>query len=269
LSNFKKTVGRAVFNLNTIVVGLDAVENGYPKPDGLDISWSPPDRKIAARATRKFAVEAVLVHVSEALSQYVAALSKLSQFTDLRKNWDRIQNPTKLEKEKGTKKRDVSNAEKFVDVASQLIGEKEYRVSGAALLIHWRNRVVHPNSNAQLKPIQKQLLQKNEKIISEEYSNLSVDCLLCHFHEKRPTLKDISSLIAMTIKLAHRMDEKIYQSFEKCDVIAWLDHYEISEIIEKVKRESKPEKVEESIKRVFNTHAPKLKDHYFEFRLLG
>ncbi len=263
LSNFKKTVGNAVFNLNTIVVGLDAVDNGYLKPAGLNISWAPVDQEIAVRKTRKYVLETVLVHVSEALRQYILAISTLSQFSEVREKWKLKENPPP---NSSKKKETVSIAEKFVDIAYQLVGKKEYRVSGAALLLHWRNHVVHSQSNAKLKHDQKRLLQKNEETISKEYSGLSVDCILCHFSERRPTLKDISSLISMTVRIVQQMDKSIYEGFEVSDLKAWLDYYGVTEKLAKIERETEPSKVEASISRVFSSHAPKLLNPYLKYR---
>ncbi|WP_192357588.1 hypothetical protein [Mesorhizobium mediterraneum] len=66
LKDLLVSVGEAVANLNTAVVGLDAVEQGYEKPETLNISWNPNDRIAAARKSRRFLVEAVLVRVAEA-----------------------------------------------------------------------------------------------------------------------------------------------------------------------------------------------------------
>ena len=56
LSALLADVGEAVANLNTAVVGLDAVEKGHERPENLDISWSPGDRQAASRKARKFLV---------------------------------------------------------------------------------------------------------------------------------------------------------------------------------------------------------------------
>jgi hypothetical protein len=49
-----RDVGEAVANLNTVAVGLDAVEKGHKKSETLNISWDPGDRIAAARKARKF-----------------------------------------------------------------------------------------------------------------------------------------------------------------------------------------------------------------------
>jgi hypothetical protein len=163
---------------------LDAVENGYPKPDGLDISWNPTDRKIASRKTRKFVLESVLINLSEAINQYIVALSKLPRFNAIRAAWHEP-------------KADSSVWKKLTDISTNILGDKEYLIPASVLAVHWRNRIVHDSSRAKLTTQQKALLQKNEEVIAAKYRGLSVDCLLCHFEEARPTLKDVSTLIAM------------------------------------------------------------------------
>lgn len=199
-------------------------------------------------------MESVLVHVSEVINQYVTALSKLPRFFEVRAHWEKP-------------KADDSVAKKLADVATHVVGESEYLVAGAALLVHWRNRIVHKSSKAKLLPKQKGCLRDNEQVIAEKYKSLSVDRLLSHFDEQRPTLKDVSSLIAMTINLARKLDQEICKSFEEDELDAWLTHYGISNLLEKVKAETSPEKLEESVRRVFQTHAPQLWEPYERIQL--
>ena len=250
LSNFLKHSGEAVFSLNTSVVGLDAVENGYDKPAGLDISWSPVDRKLAARKSRKFILEAVLVRMSEALKEHTVALSKLPRFSAVESEFSSHTKAT----------------EKIGRIGREVLGAESYLVSAAVLLVHWRNRVVHRNtSKAKLAPVDKSLLRKYKDEIATKYKGLSIDCLLCHFEEQRPTLKDISSLIAMSINLARSINQAMYKDLDKSDLDAWLCHYGVSEALTKVRAETAPEKLEAAINRTFNTRAPALLAPYLNY----
>jgi hypothetical protein len=244
LSNLLQEIGQAVFNMNTLVVGLDAVETGYEKPSGLDISWSPHDRKTAARKSRKFVLESIIVRMSESISEHCLALSRLTRLANVRSSW----------------KGDVPNAVKVHDVIKELLGDV-YFTSAACLIVHWRNRIVH-NSSAALTHPQKQKLRVSEKEISDQYKGLNVDCLLCHFEEGRPTLKDVSSLIAMYINAAREMDNQIFQEITKEDLDAWLLHYGVNAAIEKVRAETKPEKLQSSTHKVIKSRAPMLFDAY-------
>lgn len=242
---FLNDVGRAVFVLNTVVVGLDAVERGHSKPETLDISWEPREREVAARQARKFILEAVIVRTSEAIAQYVAAVSKLPRMADVRARWAD----------------DTGDAER-TRLLSDKVTNGSFLGAGTELVIHWRNRIVHSDSRAKLAPTSKKLLQDIEDIIEEKYRGLSVDLVLAHFEEGRPTLKDVSSLIAMSINWARSVDAALYDELEKDDLDAWIDHYQLREGLEKLKAETSPEKLDASILRFFRTNAPGLTEAY-------
>lgn len=248
LSLLLKEIGGAVFSLNTLVVGLDAVENGHEKPASLDISWNPDDPQIAARKSRKFVLEAVLVRVSEALNQHVLALTKLPRLATVQSKFD-INTPV---------------AEKISKIATTLLGRENYLIPAVALLVHWRNRIVHVKSHAKLTQNEMQLLRAHEEEIAEKYKGLSVNRLLCHFEEKRPTLKDISSLIAMSINLAREIDKALVQDLGKDDLDAWLNHYGVCYALKKVKAETSPKKIDEAIRRTIRSLAPMLLAPYLE-----
>lgn len=251
LHALKKEIGKAVFNLNTMVVGLDAVETGYKKPASLDISWSPVDRVVAARQSRRFLVEAVLVRVSESLKEYFNALSKLPKFQGFQVGWEASK---------------TSAADRIKQISVDVVGDSDYLVPAAMLVIHWRNRIVHSaTSEAKLRHQEKVLLQTNEALILERYRGLEVDRLLSHFSENHPTLKDVSSLIAMCINLANKIDKTVYNCTQKDDVLAWLDHYKILPLIEKVRRETKVDKVKQSLEHLLSSKAPQLKNAYFQY----
>lgn len=246
LHSLLQEIGPAVFYMNTSVVGLHAVEEGYPKPDTLDVSWAPRNQKCAARETRKFILESVMVRASETINQFIAAVSVLPSFEDVRKKWDSY----------------TSVAERLTSVATAALDKDDYLIPAAVLLVHWRNRVVHPSSNAKLAARQKRILLNNMDIISQEYRDLNVIRLLSHFDEQRPTLKDISCLIAMTINLARKIDRTIQSNLSKPELEAWLDHYELRPMLKKIEAETSPEKYKASVCRHFKSRAPYLLESY-------
>lgn len=153
-------VGEAVACLNTAVVGLDAVEKGHLKPDELDISWSPDDRKAASRKARKFLVEAILVRVFKSLFEHSKSFARLPRFAETVNKWH-----SKTPK-----------ADKIWDIYQSIVGDR-YVVAAAVLVAHWRNRIAHPNSRAKLTNKQKKLLQESKSEIEKNYRGLSVDLL--------------------------------------------------------------------------------------------
>lgn len=243
-----RDVGNAVFFLNTVVVGLDAVEIGHKKPETLNVSWQPRDRKIAARKARRFVLESVIVRVSAAIGQFALALSKLPRFNASRKAWNR----------------NTNLSEKVSSISRKLLEENDYLIPSVLLLVHWRNRIVHPNSNASLKLHQRRTLMNNKDLIAKRYSGLNVSELLDHFERRTPTLKDVSSLISMTIRFARKMDSAMHKNLTKDELDAWLEHYGLVPILQKVKADSSPRKRRASVCRMFMTQAPYLLDAYLQ-----
>lgn len=241
-----RDIGEAVFALNTAVVGLDAVEKGHKKPETLDISWQPRDRKIAARTSRKFIVESVMVRASETIHQFTLALSRLNRFEPARARWNH----------------NTTVSEKISTICAAVLDKDDYLVPAVVLLVHWRNRIVHASSKAKLEQHERQVLFKNKAIICDRYRGLDISELLDHFEAQRPTLKDASSLIAMTINLARKMDRAMQQDLTKEELDAWLDHYRIGPMLKKIKAETSPKKYRESVCRLFRSQAPYLLDAY-------
>jgi hypothetical protein len=202
------------------------------------------DRVLAARVARKFVLESVLIRTSESNKAFYGAIGKLGKFRDVFKP-------------------DDDAAPKMTKIATASLG-KDFLTVVPALITHWRNRIVH-SSNAKLSKSEKALLQDNEEEIAKTYKALKVDCLLCHFEEGRPTLKDVSCLIAMSIKLARRIDADIYRDLSKDDLDAWLEHYGLIELINNVRSETKPEKVSSSIERLFKSRGPLLLEPYNKY----
>lgn len=239
-------VGQAVFALNTAVVGLDAVESGHEKPKSLNVSWAPRDRRTAARKSRKFILESVLVRVTGAMYEYALALSKLPAFRDV----SNLQNN--------------GRAKMVSAIAKKSLPEDKYLIAGVVLLMHWRNRIVHRRSTAKLDPDDREALLGCDKIIAGRYRGLDIHALLRHFEEQRPTLKDASSLISMSINLARKIDSTIQHDLEKEELDAWLHHYQLIVPIERIKAATPPEKQQASIRRLIRTRAPKLLDAYLD-----
>lgn len=248
LKNLLGSVGQAVTNLNTAIVGLDAVEKGHEKPEALSISWNPSDRVAAARKSRRFLVEAVLVHVAEALSEFVITTARLPRYSSVRSAWDN----------------NTSRAEKLVDLATEALGSDDYLVAGAALLIHWRNRVVHPRSQASLTPQQEKKLRAASDEIASTFAEISIDRLLKDFEAGLPTLKDVSSLIAMSIRLARKVDNATSPlSREDLDVL--LEYYGLKARIAEIEAQTTPTKRHASVVRMLQSNAPGLVHAYSHF----
>ena len=185
-----------------------------------------------------------MIVTAEALGQYVSAVAKLPRFQELTATWRE-----RARKEKApvpaTVRMSELAAQLFISVDAEAGGagyETRYRTCCVMLMIHWRNRHVHTTSKAKLTHQEKQFIRACEGQICNDYAGLSVDRLFADFDSNRPTLKDATTLIAMTIQEVRAMDRALYICDGAPDVQAWLDHYKLTEHIEKIRRETAPEK---------------------------
>lgn len=263
LADFLKVVGESVADLNTIAVGLAAIHQGHEKPEGLNVSWNPKDPVVAARKARKAAVHAAMVVTAEALAQYVRAVTKLPRFGVLTAAWS-----SRTPKTSAAERVSELAQQLFTPVRAQNDGsgyDTQFRTCCVILMVHWRNRHVHTDSNAELKHQEKQIVRKHERRIDAEYAGLNVDRLFADFDINRPTLKEATTLIAMSIQEVRAMDSAIYACNDAVDVQAWLDHYKLAERIDKIQRETASSRQRESILRMLRTHAPHIEPWYEKF----
>jgi hypothetical protein len=250
LSLMLDEVGSAVFSLNTAVVGLDAVEKGHRKPETLDISWDPKDRMVAARKSRRFILEAVLVRVAEAVNQYCSAVGRTCRLSSVAAKWNG----------------NTKTTEKIADVGKELVAaEDAYLTIGAQLLVHWRNKVVHTRSNAKLTGVQENVLKSKAAFIRDNYANLDILQLLNHFQSSQPTLKDISSLISMSIRYSRSVDTALHACVGREDVEEWLRWYDLSDELRRIRHGTKPDKVQVACERLIQTKVPALLASYRQY----
>ncbi len=190
LKVFVKSVGDAVYSLNTICVGLDAVSKGdVEKPEDLTISWESSDYKQSAISARSFAVRSALVFVEEALLEYFKYISNCPD------------QPTKII---SAVKSDGA-AKKIEKLSSQVSNLEPYWAPIVILLVRWRNQVVH-NSNTSLSPVFRKILTDNIDVISSRHAAIDIAKTLSNFDSKKITLKDFTTMIAVTIRYVRKLD---------------------------------------------------------------
>jgi len=210
LKEFLSRIGSPIHDLNTICVGLDGVERGVcKKTDDLTITWSSKDIPASARKARTFAIKATIVFIVEALLQYFNYLEK---------------HPAVQKKIKNALAEDEA-AKKVEYLSKEINVTKQYWGSGVLLLIHWRNRIVHSKSNAHLNPVQEKILIDNSKEIYDKHAAIDITRTLKDFYDGEITLKDISTLISMTIRFVRDTDEQIQCDSDSIDVLHYWIRY--------------------------------------------
>jgi hypothetical protein len=195
LKQFLKSVGDSVFYLNTICVGLDGVADGtVTKSNDLTITWDPRDSKSSALQARAHAIKSALVFVEEALLDYIKFLSKCENQTDAIKS---------IGKTDGA-------AEKVAELSKSksLSGMPKYWAPIVVLLVRWRNKVVH-GSTAKYSQQYRSTLIQNAEEIEKKHAAISIVETLEHFDNSAITLKDFSTMMAITIRYVRWVDSKL------------------------------------------------------------
>lgn len=246
LQPFLNATGRIVHHLNSIVVGLSAVEAGTAtKPTTMDITWAPHDLRTSGRQARVFALRSTLVFLSEEVNAY---LEHLITFPG-------VERPADWESR--------SKADRLIAVWRHLKLDEDFILSGALLVGHWRNRNVHRKSAARLTDAQRKMFVGAAKEIGERFKNLDPEKTLEHFEKDTPTLKDVSSLTAMAIRCVKRLDEAVPEP--KCaeEVNKWLSALGLSKDLDRVRRVSAAKGKEAvGVSAFLRTRCPELVDLY-------
>ncbi|MEO8459450.1 MAG: hypothetical protein ABI451_02880 [Dokdonella sp.] len=246
LRPFLDAIGHVVHHLNTIAVGLAGVESGVAcKPTAMDISWRPADLRTSSRAARSFALNATIVFTAEELCAYVDTIIGVPGLP-------KVKLPT-----------DSDRAQRLTVLAGCLDLPSDHLLWGPLLLLHWRNRVIHRRSNAGLSKTQRDHLLGESAILAAKYKSLDAMLLLDHFKDRKPTLKDVSSLIAMTINCVKRMEDSIPEPSSPVEVMAWIAHLGLAEQFDRVKRVSAAQRnPKQAVANFFTTHCPELRSAY-------
>lgn len=202
LSKFLDSIGNSVHAINTICIGLNEIEIGnFNKPDSLTISWTSSDKKASARKSRALAIRAILIYVKEAFQEYMKYV----------KNHPALDRKQKKAFEK------QGLAESFEEFSKNICFPHEYWVPCVLLIIHWRNRIVHHNSNADLKYHQKKILLQQKEDLKANHANINIERTLDDFQNRKITLKDFSTLVAITIQTVRHIDKELYLSINDID----------------------------------------------------
>lgn len=243
---FITEIGKTVHHLNTIAVGLSGVESGACiKPDGLDISWNPSDIVASSRNARLFTLKATIVFVAEELSSYTKSIISSPNIGDV------------------SLPKDPKRFHKHEALCNKLGLTNNQLVLGPLLLIHWRNKIIHKNSKAALTKAQKADFVNCREVLLKKYKNLCVDKLLKHYQYNQPTLKDVSSLVAMSINLVNELEGRTPEPRSYEDVVSWLNLLGLYEEFERIQRVAKNKpKPEVTINNFFITSCPELRNSY-------
>ncbi|VXA84854.1 conserved hypothetical protein [Acinetobacter sp. 8I-beige] len=246
---FIDSVGKTVHHLNTIAVGLSGVESGNcTQPEELNISWTPSNIKHSSRDARQFTLKATIVFVAEELNSYNSLIINSANIGNI------------------TLPKDADRSQKHLALTDHFEINDPILQLGPLLLIHWRNRIIHKKSTAKLTSSQISILKNSNAEIKDKYKNLCTTKLLQDFEKGLPTLKDVSSLIAMTINYVHAVEKLIPEPKSINDLESWLKNLGLYSQYERAQRVSisKPNPLG-YMTNFFNTQCPQLLKVYKSF----
>lgn len=180
---FKQSLGQANHFLITIVVGLDAVEDGIAKQrPGMPASWNPQHPKRSAARSRGFASRAAFALLFDCIDAYTR---------------DILDEPTVIQNEasRHTLEGVADSSVRFEELA-RLVGQKG---SSAWALLNlgraWRHRLIHTRSDASPVGAVIAALRKNKDAIKNEYAGLDVEKLQKSFAKGEPHMKETTAMI--------------------------------------------------------------------------
>lgn len=192
---FKTEMGHANHFLITIMIGLDAVEDGAEKHESFSTTWNPKNRKNSVARSKKYAIKSALAWTVDNLDMYLRLCNR---------------EPRLYNEEEGLKiaktKHSVYN--KFDCV---IHNHPELAVSKFAyvdLLICWRNNSVHFDAENKLMTESISYFRNipEDDVVTNTY-HLDVGQMLDRFNRGEcPTFKEAATLISMTIHFVEELD---------------------------------------------------------------
>ena len=239
LHRLLKSLGRVQHHLHTAIVGLAAVEAGAGKPPDLDITWKPTDTVGSAREARRFLLRPTLVFASEELKAYATSVLRFRDETIPSERAERIRR----------------------------LGHVEPGYLGVAPLLvsHWRNRIIHGAGAGRLTAAEQSLLTNAKGEIAEKFAHLEVERLLKDFEAERPTLKEVTVLLAMSVRFVRLVDASLPEASSGADVRRWLEASDLLDTVLRLERESMTPGNAEPRRRAarfLSTEAPSLTEAY-------
>lgn len=200
---FKQSLGQANHFLITILVGLDAVEDGSARQrPGMPVSWNPQDPARSATRSRGFAARAAFALLFDCIDAYT---------------WEILGDPpiVQCDKDRAALRKAADSTARFEDLA-KLVGQKG---SSAWALLNlgraWRHRLVHTRSDATPDGDAIAALRKHKDDIKATYAGLDIEKLQKSFPGE-PHLKETTAMIRAGHQFVEAADRELLTGFDPC-----------------------------------------------------
>lgn len=192
---FKTGVGQANHFLITIMIGLDAVEDGAEKRESFKTTWNPQNRTNSVVRSKVYAIKSALAWTVDNLDMYLRLCNR---------------EPRLYNDDESAEIADTGHSiyKKFRCVINN---HKELQLDKTAyvdLLICWRNNTVHFDAENQLMHDSLNYFRNipTDDVVANKY-HLNVNQMLERFNSGDcPTFKEAATLISMTIHFVEELD---------------------------------------------------------------
>ena len=201
---FKTEMGQANHFLITIMIGLDAVEDGAEKRESFNTSWNPENRTNTIVRSKKYAIKSALAWTVDNLDMYLRLCNREPRL---------YHDDESLEIAK-TKQ---SVYKKFRCVINNHTELSVNIYSYVDLLICWRNNLIHFDADNQLMPESIYYFKNipSDDVITNTY-HLDVSQMLERFNSGGcPTFKEAATLISMTIHFVEELDNILLRDIQQ------------------------------------------------------
>ena len=201
---FKNSTGQANHFLITIMIGLDAVEDGAQKREDFHTTWNPKDTKVSVIRSRQYAIKSALAWTVDNLDMYFRLCNREPRLFSEAESLEIAQTGHSVYK-------------KLVFVVNNHAEITADKYAYVDLLICWRNNSVHFDAENKLLPASLHYFKNipHDDAVTKHY-HLDVNRMLTNFEQGDcPTLKEVATLISMTIHFVEELDTILLQNIQQ------------------------------------------------------
>ena len=201
---FKTEIGQANHFLITIMIGLDAVEDGAEKRESFNTTWNPESKTASVARSKHYAIKSALAWTVDNLDMYLRLCNR---------------EPRLYSDSESTEIADTGHSiyKKFRCVINNHKELTSDKVAYVDLLICWRNNTVHFDAENQLMHDSLNYFKNvsANDVVTNKY-HLDVSQMLDRFNRGEcPTFKEAATLISMTIHFVEELDSILLRDIDQ------------------------------------------------------
>lgn len=203
---FKLNAGQNNHFLITVLVGLDAVREGRTtlNPE-FSTSWSPKDVSRSAARSRDYALKTSLAWIVDLVDVYRSSVAKA---------------PGVLSDSASATLAELGRSERLRFVAKAVGAPESAEELLVRLAIHWRNRIVHTESNSRLDARIRAELLKSAEQIHTRHRGLDVSRTIDLADSgASPRFKDVASIIEAAHAVVQAIDDRVLHCLDVEDYV--------------------------------------------------